>query len=391
MASRVNTIEEALHRLHIYCRECNWKGYDPYDGLHSRVFQALPFKRSRLCRLAWIQLFKRLPFNLRPLILVPKVDNPKGLGLFARGLLQLGQNDFAWPGWEDAARIFDRLERLRSPGYEPWCWGYDFDWQGRAFFVQANQPNTVATTFVAHAFLDRYELLGGSHDREIARSACDFLLQHLNRPHETPDEVCFSYTPFDRSTVHNINFLIAAFLSRVSAATHETVLAEWARRALKCSVGQQAADGSWPYGKASFQGWVDHFHTCYNLLALDDCRRYLATDEYDNAIERGLAYYLTRLFRDDGLPRPDTADVFPINIHAVAVALITLTRFAEERPACRPLREKIIEWTLGEMQDRRGFFYYEKRPHSFVRIPYMRWGQAWMFYALSLLVAAERS
>jgi hypothetical protein len=385
------SIEQALRRLYDYCRTNDWKGWDPYDGLNSRLFQALPFKRWRACRLAWIQLLKRSPINLRGLLSVPKDENPKGLALFARGLVALTQVGCKWIAPGDVARVFDRLEHLRAPGYDQWCWGYNFDWQGRAFFLPRFRPNAVATTFAAHAFLDRYEAFGNERDLEIARSACTFVLTHLRRPYESRDKVCFSYTPLDDAVVHNINLLIAALFARVFAASRDTSLADWARRAITFSLSYQAPDGSWQYGTAPFHGWVDHFHTCYNLLALDDCRRWLRTDLYDSAIERGLTFYLDHLFRIDGLPRFDTQAIYPIDIHAVALALIALTRFSDRRPLCYHRREKIIEWALRRMQDRQGFFYYQKRAHSFARIPYMRWAQAWMFYALALLVAPERS
>lgn len=384
-------IEQALHRLYTCCRESDWKGWDPYDGLNSRWFQALPFGRWRLCRLAWIQLFKRSPVNLRRLAAVPKEENPKGLALFARGMVHLQQAKCEWIAPDEVSQLFTRLERLRSPGHEPWCWGYNFDWQGRAFFVRRFAPNAVATTFAAHAFLDRYKMAGDTSDLEKARSACSFILDNLRRSHETRDKVCFSYTPYDATQVHNVNFLIAALLARVSAAAGEPSLADWAHRALAFPLAHQAKDGSWVYGTAPYQRWVDHFHTCYNLLALDDCRQWLRTGAYDEPIERGLAFYLDHLFRSDGLPRPDTDAVLPIDIHAVALALITLQRFGDRCSSCRELREKIVEWVLREMQDREGFFYYQKRAYSIVRIPYMRWAQAWMFYALSLSVAPARS
>lgn len=382
-------IEQALQRLYRYCREKDWKGWDPYDGLNSLLFRALPLKRWRFCRLAWIQFFKRLPVNLRSLAAVPREENPKGLALFASGLVRLRQAGVDWIVEDDIDRVFDRLEALRSPGYGSWCWGYNFDWQGRAFFVGRFQPNAVATTFAAHAFLDRADAgMDGGMGPKVARSACDFLLEHLKRPCESAHKVCFSYTPFDTAQVHNINFLVAALMARVAARDGDQSLADWARRALAFSLQGQLDDGSWPYGAAAYQDWIDHFHTCYNLLALDDCRRRLQTGDYDEALERGLTFYVGHLFRDDGLPRPDTRAVWPIDIHSVALALMALTRFADRAPACRERREKIVEWALAAMQDRRGFFYYQKRAHSIVRIPYMRWSQGWMFEALSHLVAS---
>ena len=54
-------IARSFSLLKWYVENEDFKGWDPYDGLNSRVFQNLPIKRIRLARLAWIQLFKRSP------------------------------------------------------------------------------------------------------------------------------------------------------------------------------------------------------------------------------------------------------------------------------------------------------------------------------------------
>ena len=80
----------SLKSLKSYCEAENFKGWDPYDGLNSRLFQALPFlKESALCRLVMIQSFKRSPVNLRRLAMVPKEHNAKGIGLFLQGYCNL--------------------------------------------------------------------------------------------------------------------------------------------------------------------------------------------------------------------------------------------------------------------------------------------------------------
>ena len=66
----------SFKKLKTYCEKEQFKGWDPYDGLNSKIFQALPLlKKSALCRLVVIQGFKRFPFNLRPFALVPKEYN----------------------------------------------------------------------------------------------------------------------------------------------------------------------------------------------------------------------------------------------------------------------------------------------------------------------------
>ena len=48
----MNDIADAFYKLKKYCEREDFKGWDPYDGLNSKVFQALPLlKKSAVCRL----------------------------------------------------------------------------------------------------------------------------------------------------------------------------------------------------------------------------------------------------------------------------------------------------------------------------------------------------
>src|SRR2546426_10411516 len=78
-------------KLLAYCRANDWAGYDPYDALNSRVFAALPFLNSRLPRLVFTQALKRSPVNIRPLVLIPKTQNPKAIALFLTACLKLSR------------------------------------------------------------------------------------------------------------------------------------------------------------------------------------------------------------------------------------------------------------------------------------------------------------
>ena len=68
----------SFQKLKQYSEKEDFKGWDPYDGLNSKVFQALPyFKNSSLFRLIMIQGFKRSPINFRRLFFVSKHYNVK--------------------------------------------------------------------------------------------------------------------------------------------------------------------------------------------------------------------------------------------------------------------------------------------------------------------------
>ena len=140
-------LKKSLQSLYQYIKQEEYSGWDLFDGLNSKIFRHSFLYQSELFRLAWIQFFKRSPVNFRKLALVPKDYNPKGLALFASGLLLVGEDD-------EAMKILDQLKGLACSGYAGTSWGYNFDWQARAFYVLVGTPNMVTTVFVANAFLD---------------------------------------------------------------------------------------------------------------------------------------------------------------------------------------------------------------------------------------------
>ena len=82
-------ISELIERHYSTLSGCDFKGYDPYDGLSSRVFRRTPCFASRVLRLAWIQLFKRSPVDLRSIAGVAEGYNAKALALLVQGLIDL--------------------------------------------------------------------------------------------------------------------------------------------------------------------------------------------------------------------------------------------------------------------------------------------------------------
>lgn len=88
-----NTMRKVVYQsflsLQKFCEKEDFKGWDPYDGLNSKVFNGLPFKNWSLARMVWIQAFKWSPINFRKLLLVPKGYNSKGIALFLKGYCNL--------------------------------------------------------------------------------------------------------------------------------------------------------------------------------------------------------------------------------------------------------------------------------------------------------------
>ncbi len=90
----------------------------------------------------------------------------------------------------------------------------------------------------------------------------------------------FAYIPGETAFVHNAS-LWAAGLVVVGCKTSHPDYTELALRILRNSAQAPAADGSWAYGTRHHHGFIDGFHTGYNLEALHLIRTTLATNEFD--------------------------------------------------------------------------------------------------------------
>jgi hypothetical protein len=383
--SREIQLEAGIAKLLAYCRANDWAGYDPYDAVNSRLFSVLPFLNARLPRLVFTQLLKRSPINVRPLLLIPKTQNPKAIALFLSAFLKLSRTKVTGPQ-DFAGLMIERLIALRSQGTPYWCWGYSFPWQTRTIVVPSGTPNLVCTTFVGNALLDAYEQRQDRRCLSMAVSTAEYILDELYWTVGS-SIAGFSYPlPKLRSQVPNANFLAAALLCRVYKHTNELKFLAAALKVARYTALKQLADGSWYYGEAPSQRWIDNFHTGYNLCALQSIGLHAKTDEFEPHIRRGFQFYRAHFFREDGAPGYFHDRTYPVDIHSVAQSIITLVLLRDLDLGNVPMARTVFEWAMNHMWDERGFFYYRVHRFYTTRIPYMRWAQAWMLLAMSTLL-----
>jgi len=370
-----------------YCRSRNWSGIDPYDALNSRLFADGSVVNNHFARLAFTQLFKRIPINLRPLFRIPGTQNPKALALFLSATVECPK----LAGDQESAAIIRQLKEsiqaLRSPGMPHWCWGYSFPWQTRTVLVPAAAPNLVCTTFVANALFDVHERYGDTDCLEMGLSAAEYLVSDLFRT-EGPSVAGFAY-PLPNASIHthNANFLASALLARAYKRTGSAEFRDAALKATRYSCSRQWPDGSWLYGEGRRQHWVDNFHTGYNLCALKQIGRDLQTDEFRDCVNRGFDFYRAHFFRDDGAVCYFADRPYPIDSHCVAQSLITLMQFAPEHPDVLAVVPAVFSWARQHLWDSHGFFYYRVYRFGTVKTSYMRWCQAWMLLALTTMLS----
>ncbi|MDD5542168.1 MAG: hypothetical protein PHX83_03260 [Acidobacteriia bacterium] len=380
----MNSPQEIIQTLDRIITEAEFRGYDPYDVLNGPLFLWMAH-HSKWSGVILTQAFRYFPFNLRPILRIPPTTNAKTMALLARAYLRLHQFSPDAGYLRKAQTCLTWLDEHRSSGFENACWGYSFPWCTVRQFLERNVPSTVCSAFVAHAFLDAYELIGESRYLKVARSVCDFIQTDVARI-PGAGGFCFSYSPVAALPVHNANLLAVSVLGRSYRHTGEKELLEGATPALEYTLRDQNEDGSWYYHGpyAGRDGTIDNFHTGFVL----ECLRQFQHDtgkDVQQAVDQGQMFYEQRLFDAGGAPRRKIGMAYPVDIRDPAEFMAMMGRMERLSADQNSLLAKVFRWTVKEMRNPGGYFYSLRWRVWRYSPMYLRW-QAWMLWAMSNLL-----
>jgi hypothetical protein len=293
----------------------------------------------------------------------------------------------AIPGERGRSRLrhtLGELQVLRCEGFEEPCWGYHFDVQTRVFFYPSGSPNTIATAFAGMALLDAYEATRENGLLELAAGAGDFFLRHVPQT-EDANGAFFGYLAADRTPIHNANCLVCALLCRLALHTHRDDMLGAAEEGLRWTVARQRPDGSWPYGEQPHLNWVDNFHTGYVLDALMHSADAGVDVDDGAALERGLAYYRSSLFLEDGTPKYRPDSLYPIDAQCVAQAIHTMALATVRDPAYGQFAWTVFDFARRRMHRGDGSYLFQRRRWWTNGARHIRWVAAPMLQALTRL------
>lgn len=389
-------VTHAVERLDAWLERNGWAGYDPYD------FKGLPFftrlqnhscsTLKNLCKLCFM-FEETYPLAVRQFFKIPKQINAKGMGLFAKGYLNLYQITEKEDHKSKALECLDWLQTNPSPQYSGMCWGYPFDWQSKVF-IPKGTPSAVVTSVIGDAFWSAYKLFQNESYLDVCRSICDFLISDLNIDKLGSDCICFSYTPLDNFHVHNANLFAAEFLARIGRELDRKDYLQLACQAANYALQEQNPDGSIFYWGRTQNHYspnsLDHFHSGFEMRLLYGIWKATNEQNYLEAVKRYHHFYLQNfILRENGfvVPKMTPDSKYAIDIHTCSEAILCNSVLAEEMDDARVLLPGLISWVIPRMQHESGYFIYQilktwSRERK-VAVPYIRWAQAWMLLALS--------
>jgi rhamnogalacturonyl hydrolase YesR len=412
-----NEVIESLERLDGWVERNGWAGYDPYDLKGHPFFIRLlaAADRNIIFRIGAegiLEMTNLCPMFFRRVFRINQRIITKEMGLFAAAYLSLYRQFNRDVYLKKASECLAWLEHNKSQGYAGDCWGYPFDWQA-VMFIPAGTPSAVVSSICGDAFWDFYKFTGESRYLSTCISICEFLIGSLNIDRVGDDRLCFSYTPLDRTHVHNANLFAAEFLCRIGKETGREQFIQYGLQALNYTLADQTEDGAFYYRALVDRPMrsrkeIDHYHTGFVLRSLYNIYQNTREKKAFEALSRGYRYYRDNLFEKRMIPglRPQTS--YPVNIHSCAEAILCLSRLSEVFPDAMEYACNAFRWTRDNMQDNDGHFYYLKNrfewrtvkvgrgislpyftPGQTVKIPYIRWGQAWMMRALASLATCR--
>lgn len=373
---------KSINILEKWIEEHDYKGYEPFDGLLSYL-HPLTFGNQLLEQILQ-QTIRQSPFELRHILGVKPQESTKGMGYISRGYLNLYKITSEKKYKDKTYYCLDWLIKNRTQKYQDYSWGNHFDYASRGGRMPKFEPTIVWTSLIGQAFLDAYETFKDEKYLDVAKSICRWIISLPREKTETG--TCISYVYPAQSSIHNSNMLGAGMLARTSKITGDKSNLPLAKDAMLYSCTRQNPDGAWYYGHDPKYHWVDNFHSGYNLDALKCYIDNSGDRDFEENLARGYQYFKNHFFEDNGLPKYYYNRAYPLDIQCASQAIDTLVNFSGNDKLSLEIAKKVANWTIDNMQDKSGYFYYRILPLKTVKTPMIHWGQATMYKSLTYLV-----
>jgi hypothetical protein len=180
--------------------------------------------------------------------------------------------------------------------------------------------------------------------------------------------------------------LAAAMLARTAKLNGNLEYRKVAKEAITYTCTRQLDNGSWLYGEEAKYHWIDNFHTGYNLDALKCYIEYSGDKTYEDNLKKGFDFYKNNFFESTGRPKYYHNRTYPIDSQCASQAIETLANFSTYDRSSLQLALKVSKWTIENMQDRTGYFYFMRYPLIALKAPMIHWAQSTTYKSMANLL-----
>ncbi|MBC8490072.1 MAG: hypothetical protein H8D45_28985 [Bacteroidetes bacterium] len=390
-------LNASIQRLDQWLDNNGWAGYDPYDIKELKWVRKLTYIGNKnplyeVVRETVFELFYTFPHFSRKIFRVKPRINAKAIALFSKSYLDLYKISMEKSYLNKSEYCLNWLLENKITKYRGIAWGYPFDWQTTEL-IPKYTPNGIVTTAAGDAFWSWYQFTKEDKYLKTCEEICKFLIS-LPIDRIEKNQLCFSYTPVFINHVHNLNLFVAEFLIKIGKETGNDKWILLGTKAVNYTISNQLDNGAFDYNgpPEKSRNFSDNYHTGFVLRMLHSIWELTGNQKVLNSLTKCYEHYINNFFEEEKIPKLLPNRKYRIDIHSCAESINCLSQLSGTFPEGLKIAENVAKWTIDNLQSPEGYFYYGFIKSRFIRkpflskIPYIRWGQAWMLKGLTNLL-----
>lgn len=373
--------------------ETSWDHQSYYASKLGRTAKALYYRKFFLGALAVAPMVFSEAFVPQARRLFWKAQRfPIADAHYAMGFAFLAEIHGDESYYQRAVHFLGALEATRCEDYSDYCWGYAFDWETRTGTIRAGTPLITTVPYAYEAFSQVYAIDKEQKWLRIMRSIAGHVFKSYRDLPTGPEAASCAYTPSPESPMGVINASAyrAFLLTKAGLELSELQYLDVAKRNLNFVLASQQPDGSWCYATDGVRDFVDHFHTCFVLKSLAKIQQLTGCSGCQNAIVRGIQYYLQRFFDANQLPVPFSKrprlTVYRRELYDFAECINLAVLLSGSFPELDRVLVVVVRELLTRWQKEDGSFRTRQLFLGWDNVPMHRWAQSQVFRSLCFLL-----
>jgi hypothetical protein len=387
------TSYKSLHKLLNWLSSNGDAGFDPYDikGLNNKMLDRMKDVSdlsfiNKLYRYFIIELLDLYFPKLTRLIygVKPKI-HATSQGLLFETHLNLYRISNDKKHLKKARSYRQWLIDNRSNKYPEYGWGTPFKWRSGDVIYNIGEPFAVVNAWIGDAFFKYYKINKSVEDLDICISICNFFINRLHISKVDENRVCFSYSAVKPNYINNANLFVAEYLIKIGIESNNNEFIKLGKMATNYSLSTQLKNGALPYFGPEENNplRIDSYHSGYEIRMLYSIYSLTKDENMLAPIQKYVKYFKDSFIRKSRI-RTKPHKQYPLDITSAAEIILLLNRTGDLFNYSKDDFQKILNKIIGDLQTKKGWFIYRiQKPWFKIKIPYIRWGEAWMALALS--------
>jgi hypothetical protein len=151
------------------------------------------------------------------------------------------------------------------------------------------------------------------------------------------------------------------------------------------------ADFTWNYHNGKGYNKIDSYHSAYIIDSFWELYQYTNKDEDLDFYKKCLKSYEEKFWGPNGEPYWSVKYRYPYDIHSAANGIISFAKASVIDKKYLDKSKLILDWTIKNMyrEKEQDFIYRIFGPIKY-NYSFVRWGNAWMCYAISEYLKYEK-